>query len=160
MILTTMGVGGLLALVGCAGLREHREAELRRVEPVHAQPGLRHGPRAAEAPRQGRDHHRRGYHVQPDEGRGGGGVRAEENGRDQRDCGQRHRRTHEPLGGASAPAEQSSGKDDARDREEARRAVFNYIEMFYNSKRRHGYANSVSPVEFENQYFNRLQSVY
>lgn len=47
-----------------------------------------------------------------------------------------------------------------RDREEARRDVFNYIEMFYNSKRRHGYANSVSPVEFENQYFNRLQSVY
>jgi putative transposase len=46
------------------------------------------------------------------------------------------------------------------DREEARRDVFNYIEMFYNSKRRHGYANSVSPVEFENQYFNRLQSVY
>ena len=47
-----------------------------------------------------------------------------------------------------------------RDREEARRDVFNYIEMFYNEKRRHGYANSVSPVEFENQYFNRLQSVY
>ena len=47
-----------------------------------------------------------------------------------------------------------------RDREEARRDVFNYIEMFYNPKRRHGYANGVSPVEFENQYFNRLQSVY
>jgi len=46
------------------------------------------------------------------------------------------------------------------DREEARRDVFNYIEMFYNPKRRHGYANSVSPIEFENQYFNRLQSVY
>ena len=45
------------------------------------------------------------------------------------------------------------------DREEARRDVFNYIEMFYNPKRRHGYANDVSPVEFENQYFNRLQSV-
>jgi putative transposase len=45
------------------------------------------------------------------------------------------------------------------DREEARRDVFNYIEMFYNPKRRHGYANDVSPVEFENQYFNRLKSV-
>jgi putative transposase len=45
------------------------------------------------------------------------------------------------------------------DREEARRDIFNYIEMFYNPKRRHGYANDVSPVEFENQYFNRLQSV-
>lgn len=45
------------------------------------------------------------------------------------------------------------------DREDARRDVFNYIEMFYNPKRRHGYANDVSPVEFENQYFNRLKSV-
>jgi putative transposase len=45
------------------------------------------------------------------------------------------------------------------DREEARRDIFNYIEMFYNPKRRHGYANDVSPVEFENQYFNRLRSV-
>ena len=45
------------------------------------------------------------------------------------------------------------------DREEARRDVFNYIEMFYNTKHRHGYANDVSPVEFENQYFNRLKSV-
>jgi putative transposase len=45
------------------------------------------------------------------------------------------------------------------DREEARRDVLNYIEIFYNPQRRHGYTNSVSPVEFENQYFNRLQSV-
>ena len=44
------------------------------------------------------------------------------------------------------------------DRDEAKRDVFNYIEMFYNPKRRHGHANDVSPVEFENQYFNRLQS--
>ena len=35
------------------------------------------------------------------------------------------------------------------DREEARRDVFNYIEMFYNPKRRHSHANDVSPVEFE-----------
>lgn len=45
------------------------------------------------------------------------------------------------------------------DRDEARRDVFNYIEMFYNPKRRHGCANDVSPVEFEKQYFNRLKSV-
>ena len=45
------------------------------------------------------------------------------------------------------------------DREEARRDVFDYIEMFYNPKRRHSYANDVSPVEFEKQYFNRLESV-
>jgi putative transposase len=45
------------------------------------------------------------------------------------------------------------------DREEARRDVFDYIEMFYNPKRRHGYANRLSPVEFEKQYFNRLESI-
>ena len=45
------------------------------------------------------------------------------------------------------------------DRDEARRDVFNYIEMFYNPKRRHSYVGNVSPVEFENQYLNRLQSV-
>lgn len=44
-------------------------------------------------------------------------------------------------------------------REEARRDVFNCIKMFYNPKRRHGYAKDVSPAEFENQYFNRLRSV-
>ena len=45
-------------------------------------------------------------------------------------------------------------------REDARRDVFDYIELFYNPKRRHGYTNGLSPVEFENQYFNRLKSVY
>ena len=45
------------------------------------------------------------------------------------------------------------------ERDEARRDIFNYIEMFYNSKRRHGYANNVSPVEYEQQYFNHLESV-
>ncbi|HEY3327299.1 MAG TPA: IS3 family transposase, partial [Novimethylophilus sp.] len=37
--------------------------------------------------------------------------------------------------------------------------VFDYIEMFYNPTRRHGYNNSLSPVEFERQYFSRLESV-
>ena len=45
------------------------------------------------------------------------------------------------------------------DREEARRDVFDYIEMFYNPKRRHGYAGGLSPVKFEQQYFSRLKSV-
>jgi len=45
------------------------------------------------------------------------------------------------------------------DREEAKRDIFNYIEMFYNPKRRHSQATAVAPVAFENQYFNRLQSV-
>ena len=45
------------------------------------------------------------------------------------------------------------------DRDEARRDIFDYIEMFYNPKRRHGYANDVSPIEYEKRYFNRLTSV-
>ena len=49
---------------------------------------------------------------------------------------------------------------DLGDREEARRDVFDYIELFYNPKRRHSYANGLSPVEFEKQYFNRQKSVY
>jgi putative transposase len=45
------------------------------------------------------------------------------------------------------------------DREQARRDVFDYIEMFYNPIRRHGYNNSLFPVEFEKQYINRFESV-
>jgi transposase InsO family protein len=36
-----------------------------------------------------------------------------------------------------------------RTREEARADVFEYIECFYNRKRRHGYLGNISPVEFE-----------
>lgn len=39
------------------------------------------------------------------------------------------------------------------------RDVCNYIEILYNPKRRHSHAIDVSPVQFENQYFNRLKSV-
>jgi len=31
--------------------------------------------------------------------------------------------------------------------------------MFYNPKRRHGFSNDLSPVEYEKQYFKRLASV-
>jgi putative transposase len=44
-------------------------------------------------------------------------------------------------------------------REEARQDVFDYIELFYNPKRRHGYSNRLSPVAYEKQYFERLTSV-
>lgn len=44
-------------------------------------------------------------------------------------------------------------------REEARQDVFDYIEMSYNPKRRHGYNNRLSPVNYEKQYFERLASV-
>ena len=38
-------------------------------------------------------------------------------------------------------------------REEARTDIFNYIEMFYNSKRRHGFNDGLPPVEYEKKYF-------
>ncbi|EMP2054349.1 IS3 family transposase [Enterobacter kobei] len=44
-------------------------------------------------------------------------------------------------------------------REEARSDIFDYIEMFYNSKRRHGSSNQMSPTEYDNQYYQRLRSV-
>ena len=36
-------------------------------------------------------------------------------------------------------------------RDAARRAVFDYVEMLYNPKRRHGFNGGVFPVEFERQ---------
>ncbi len=44
-------------------------------------------------------------------------------------------------------------------REEARSDIFDYIEMFYNCKRRHGSSNQMPPAEYENQYYQRLGSV-
>lgn len=40
-----------------------------------------------------------------------------------------------------------------------RRHIFDYIEMFYNTRRRHGYNDRLSPVEFERRHFERLESV-
>ena len=39
-------------------------------------------------------------------------------------------------------------------REEARSDIFDYIEMFYNSKRRHGSSDQMSPTEYENKCLN------
>lgn len=44
-------------------------------------------------------------------------------------------------------------------REAARSDIFDYIELFYNSKRKHGSNNLLSPVEYENRYKERLGSV-
>ena len=46
-----------------------------------------------------------------------------------------------------------------RTREEARQDVFDYIETLYNPKRRHGYNNRLSPVNYEKHHFERLASV-
>ncbi|MCT7046291.1 IS3 family transposase, partial [Salmonella enterica subsp. enterica serovar Soahanina] len=43
-------------------------------------------------------------------------------------------------------------------REEARSDIFDYIEMFYNSKRRHGSSDKMPPTEYENRYYRRLES--
>ena len=44
-------------------------------------------------------------------------------------------------------------------REEWRADVFDYIEMFYNPKRRHSSSGGLSPVDYEKQYSQRQQSV-
>ncbi|HHX9841830.1 TPA: IS3 family transposase [Salmonella enterica subsp. enterica] len=44
-------------------------------------------------------------------------------------------------------------------REEARSDIFDYIEMFYNSKRRHGSSDKMPPTEYENRHYRRLESV-
>jgi len=41
-------------------------------------------------------------------------------------------------------------------RDEARADVFDYIELFYNSRRRHGYNDGLSPVQYEQQTKKRL----
>lgn len=37
-------------------------------------------------------------------------------------------------------------------RDEARQDIFDYIELFYNSKRRHNANNLLYPIEYENQF--------
>ena len=44
-------------------------------------------------------------------------------------------------------------------REDARRDIFDYIELFFNPKRKHGYNGNLSPAEFEKRYFVKLGSV-
>ncbi len=46
-----------------------------------------------------------------------------------------------------------------RTREEGKADVFNYIELFYNSTRRHGNNNDVSPMEYEKNYLLKQQGV-
>ena len=44
-------------------------------------------------------------------------------------------------------------------RDEARADIFDFIELFYNSQRRHSHVGGVSPQQFEADYFARLQGV-
>ncbi len=45
-------------------------------------------------------------------------------------------------------------------RDEARADVFDYIERFYNRKRRHGYLGNISPAAFEERNQNQFQTVH
>ena len=44
-------------------------------------------------------------------------------------------------------------------RKEARQDVFDYIEMFYNTKRKHGKNGMLSPIDYERQQKMKMQSV-
>ena len=44
-------------------------------------------------------------------------------------------------------------------RKEARQDVFDYIELFYNPKRKHGRNGMLSPIDYERQEKMKLQSV-
>jgi putative transposase len=46
-----------------------------------------------------------------------------------------------------------------KNRDEARQDIFNYIEMFYNPIRRHGYNDDLSPAEFERRHYMKTASV-
>jgi putative transposase len=37
--------------------------------------------------------------------------------------------------------------------------IFNYIEFYYNPERRHGNNDGVSPVVFEEMYYEKLSAV-
>jgi putative transposase len=45
-------------------------------------------------------------------------------------------------------------------RDEAKADIFDYIERFYNRKRRHGYLGNISPSTFEERNQNQFQTVH
>lgn len=47
-----------------------------------------------------------------------------------------------------------------RTRDEARADLFEYIEVFYNRRRRHGYLGNISPADFEEQSAGSFETVH
>ena len=44
-------------------------------------------------------------------------------------------------------------------RDEARQDIFDYIEWFYNTQRRHSSCDNMPPATFEETYYSRLKSI-
>ncbi len=44
-------------------------------------------------------------------------------------------------------------------RDDAKADIFDYIEMFYNPKRRHGNNKNLSPMDYEKSYTMKVKSV-
>ncbi len=44
-------------------------------------------------------------------------------------------------------------------RNDAKTEIFNFIEMFYNPKKRHSHTGGVSPAKFEEAYYSELKTV-
>ena len=44
-------------------------------------------------------------------------------------------------------------------RNDAKAEIFNFIEMFYNPKKRHSHTGGVSSAKFEEAYFSILETV-
>ena len=44
-------------------------------------------------------------------------------------------------------------------REDAKAEIFNFIEMFYNPRKRHSHTGGVSPAKFEEAYYSELKTV-
>ncbi len=42
--------------------------------------------------------------------------------------------------------------EDYKSKSEARQSIFEYIEVFYNRKRRHAFLNYMTPVDYEKKY--------
>tara|TARA_B100002049_G_C15964318_1_gene325920 strand:- start:352 stop:612 length:261 start_codon:yes stop_codon:yes gene_type:complete len=63
------------------------------------------------------------------------------------------------LGGNPAPSPTLLGFFKKLIKKNARQAMFHYIELFYNPRRRHTSNGQLSPIEYDRQYFRNLESV-
>ena len=67
--------------------------------------------------------------------------------------------TRSPRASSTCSSASGYGARTYKTRAEARQDVFDYIEMFYNPKRKHVRNGMLSPVEFERQQKMRTEGV-